>query len=292
MIMFVRDLTVIDAAYLCPLRGIVGESWLVDVELRGELNEMSMLFDFARVKKQIKALIDAEVDHRLLVPQFAPATLIEPSREGYLYIDFLAENNTIHLHCPEQSFAVIPSAEISIDSVTAYLQQRILDVLPGNVNGLTLTLHHEPIEKPIYHYTHGLKKHDGNCQRIAHGHRSTIEIYVDDQRDKMLEAEWCKRWTDIYLGTQEDCVPVTGLTLSQTAQELITDDLYYGFRYTSAQGEFQLALSKDSCEILETDTTVELLAEHIASVIKADFPAQTIRVVAYEGVGKGAIAER
>jgi 6-pyruvoyl-tetrahydropterin synthase len=292
MIMFVKDLTVIDAAYLCPQRGIVGESWLVDVELRGELNEMSMLFDFARVKKQIKALLDADVDHRLLVPQQAPETLIEPAQGGYLYIDFLAENKTFHLHCPEQSFAIIPSAAITIASVTEYLQQRIMAVLPDNVEGLTLTLHHESIETPIYHYTHGLKKHDGNCQRIAHGHRSTIEIYVDDQRDKTLEAEWCKRWTDIYLGTQEDCVPVTTLAMSQTAQELMTDDLYYGFRYTSAQGEFQLAMPKDSCEVLDTDTTVELLADHIARVIKVDFPAQTIRVVAYEGVGKGAIAEQ
>ena len=38
MKMFVRDLTVIDASRLCLQRGLVGEGWLVDVMLDGELN--------------------------------------------------------------------------------------------------------------------------------------------------------------------------------------------------------------------------------------------------------------
>ena len=54
MKLFVRDLTVIDSSYLCERRGMVGESWLVDIEMSGELNEMSMLLDFGRVKKLIK----------------------------------------------------------------------------------------------------------------------------------------------------------------------------------------------------------------------------------------------
>ena len=35
MKLFVRDLTVIDVSYLCAARGMVGESWLVDIELTG-----------------------------------------------------------------------------------------------------------------------------------------------------------------------------------------------------------------------------------------------------------------
>jgi adenine-specific DNA glycosylase len=44
--------------------------------------------------------------------------------------------------------------------------------------------------------------------------------------------------------------------------------------------------------MLDTDTTVELIAAHIADTLKSEFPEDEIRVKAYEGVGKGAIAKR
>lgn len=289
MILFVRDLTVIDAAYLCPHRGVVGESWLVDIELTGELNEMSMLFDFAKVKKQLKSIIDAEVDHRLLLPQKAPETLIEQAAPGYVFVDFLSEDHTIHLHCPEQAFAVIPASEITPETVTAYLLTLISNQLPGNIDGLKITLRHEHIPTPSYHYTHGLKKHDGNCQRIAHGHRSMIELWVDDVRDHALEQYWATRWQDIYLGSEDDLVPIAKLELSEAGKELASDEQHFGFRYTSAQGDFQLAIPKESCEIIDTDTTVELLASYIARHLKPQLQDKALKVVAYEGVGKGAI---
>ena len=48
MQLFVNDLTVMDFSYLCPERGMVGESWIVDVVLSGVLNEESMVLDFGK----------------------------------------------------------------------------------------------------------------------------------------------------------------------------------------------------------------------------------------------------
>ncbi|WP_338166504.1 6-pyruvoyl trahydropterin synthase family protein [Vibrio sp. 10N] len=292
MNLFVRDLTVIDSSYLCEKRGMVGESWIVDVILSGELNEMSMVLDFGKVKKQIKQLIDEYVDHRLLVPMKSEAVRHASSERGYTKLDFLRGEQSIHLHCPDQGFCLIDTDAITIDSVTAYIYDILKGNLPDNVQGLEITLRHEPIDGAFYHYTHGLKKHDGNCQRIAHGHRSPIELLVDGQRDADLERAFALRWQDIYLGSLEDQVSLATLNLSEHANN-ISDATHYGFCYSAPQGEFELAIAKQETEILDTDTTVELLANYIADEVdKTLNENQTLQVIAYEGVGKGAMAFR
>ncbi|MDO2952023.1 6-pyruvoyl trahydropterin synthase family protein [Aeromonas simiae] len=289
MKLFVRDLTVIDSSYLCERRGMVGESWLVDIELGGELNEMSMLLDFGRVKKLIKAIIDREVDHKLLVPADSPLLRKGEVAPGELTVDWLRPGRSIHLRCPEQAFAFIPGVHVERESLTAYLMQVLARELPGNIKDLTLTLRHEKIEGAFYHYSHGLKKHDGNCQRIAHGHRSPVELYVDGERDEALEAAFAERWSDIYLGTLEDEVALSTLSLSPNAAKLEPSS-HIGFAYEAPQGRFELAMPRAEVEMIDTDTTVELLAHFIAREVKKQVGDKFLKVVAYEGVGKGAIA--
>lgn len=289
MKLFVRDLTVIDSSYLCERRGMVGESWLVDIEMSGELNEMSMLLDFGRVKKLIKSIIDEEVDHKLLVPTGCGQVHIDALDNGECTVDLLRPGRSIHLRCPSQAFALIPGPQIDKESVTRYLLGVLAERLPGNIKDLTLTLRQERIDGAFYHYSHGLKKHDGNCQRIAHGHRSPIEILVDGERDEELELNWAERWADIYLGTEEDQVALSELVLSERASGELGEH-HLGFKYVAPQGLFQLAMPASEVEMIDTDTTIELLAHYIAREVKKSVGDKFIKIVAYEGVGKGAIA--
>lgn len=297
MQLFVNDLTVMDFSYLCPKRGMVGESWIVDVVLNGELNEESMVLDFGRVKKDLKRLIDLYVDHKLLVPVEHDYTETHHDElSDTVTVHFNRPNKSIHLACPDEAYAFIYASSVTQASVKEYLKQIIATELPGNVEGIDIKLREEHIETPFYHYTHGLKKHDGNCQRIAHGHRSRIDVQVQHAVDMVSSSQrtqltrdwqqyWAKRFKDIYIGTAEDLI-------SQTV--LVTDDrltkTHYFFAYESSQGRFELVIPKAECEIIDTDSTVERLAQFMADEQRRLAPDFSHIVMAYEGVGKGAIA--
>ena len=92
---------------------------------------------------------------------------------------------------------------------------------------------------------------------------------------------WCDQWKTIYLASETD-------KLDAYENEGIT---YYHFGYDAPQGRFEFHVPASRCDLLQTDSTVERIAEHIASAIKGKFPDDSIRIKAYEGVNKGAIAE-
>ncbi|MGJ8692415.1 MAG: 6-carboxytetrahydropterin synthase [Thalassotalea sp.] len=290
MQLFVNDLTVIDFSYLCPERGIVGESWIVDVLLDGTLNEQSMVLDFGIVKKQIKAIIDDAVDHKLLLPALNKnLTVTDSTREDHEYVDFISTRATYFLQSPRCAFAKIDGDVVDIDNVTRHLTAIIKAQLPQNVDGLTLTLRPEIIDGFYYHYTHGLKKHDGNCQRIAHGHRSKIQLFKNNMRSIALEKSWCQRWEDIYIASECDHVTFTDVELSGNAKQQLSNS-FETFAYFAPQGRFDIAVEKKILEIVDCDSTVELLADYIARQLKSTSPSDNFKVIAYEGVAKGAIA--
>ncbi len=289
MQLFVNDLTVMDFSYLCPERGMVGESWIVDVVLNGVLNEESMVLDFGRVKKELKALIDLHVDHKLLVPVEHPFTQVQHiENSDSVKVHFRRPDKSIHLYCPDEAYAFIYAEEVTIESVKRYLKQIIATQLPGNVEAIELQLRAEEISTPFYHYTHGLKKHDGNCQRVAHGHRSRVDAFVDDQPSSKWQAYWAERWEDIYIGTREDLV--NDAQLLREDADIISVEEHYIFSYEASQGRFELAIPKSECELVDTDSTVECLAQFMATEQKRLAPENKHKVMAFEGVGKGAIA--
>lgn len=291
MQLFVNDLTVIDFSYLCPERGMVGESWIVDIILDGRLNEQSMVLDFGRVKKQIKRIIDAAVDHKLAVPtEHSYTQVTHNEQQGTLWVDFMRpQASSIHLYCPADAFAFIDAEAVTMASIIDYLRAVIKRELPENVDAIQLQLRTEEIPGAYYHYTHGLKKHDGNCQRIAHGHRSRLYVTRDGVRDTAIEQQWATTWRDIYLGSADDVVPIAELQRSKQAL-LITEHSHVGYSYRADQGLFELAIPRSENYLIPTDSTVECIATYLAQQIKQQHPDEHIQVTGFEGVGKGAIS--
>jgi 6-pyruvoyl-tetrahydropterin synthase len=280
--LFVDNLTVIDFAYLDPERGLVGESWIADVVLGGELDDQGMVFDFSDVKKTIKRVIDEQVDHRLVIPADYTGLATDPEAPNTLTWTLRDGSRIVH-RGPREAFVMVTGETLTTSAVAGLLEAELSAVLPGNVTSIQIGLREEEIEGAYYHYVHGLKKHLGNCQRIAHGHRSPIRIRRNGERDAALERSWAERWRDIYVGSEED-----------VSDRLVdTDGTHYiTFDYEANQGEFRLTLPESRVYMMQTDTTVELIASHIADQCKADLPADQIQVRAFEGVGKGALAER
>ena len=273
--LFVDNLTMIDCSVLDPKRGLIGASWKVDVELTGELDEQGMVFDFSQVKKTIKSYIDETVDHKLLAPQEYEG-LNRISQEPLTLSFKTLSGETLEHRSPEQAVCLIDTQRISKEVVGNFLAESLMAKMPSNVDAVILNLEEEADPGHYFCYSHGLKKHDGNCQRIAHGHRSQIQIWHNGKRSAELEQKIASQWADIYLGSEEDVL--------KQADETIQ------FAYQSAQGQFHLKLDKTRVHLMSCDSTIECIADHVLSLLD-DQPGE-VTVKAFEGIGKGAIAVR
>ncbi len=279
MQLFVDSLTNVDFSYLHPERGLLGETWVASTLLGGALDQQGMVCDFGIVKKTLRNWLDDELDHRLAVPTRSPnLTLHDQGDQIKLSWRYGSGHQVIHCTAPKQAIALIDCEEINRQSTSAWCIAELRKLLPDTIDQLNLDFVLESIDGAFYHYSHGLKKHAGNCQRIAHGHRSRIHIWRNDQPAHDLEEQWANTFRDIYIGTRSD----------------ITREDSNGktFSYTTSQGFFELTMPNNSCYLIDTDSTVEWIATHIADQLKAQEPNTNIKVKAFEGLQKGAIIQR
>ncbi len=262
-----------------PERGILGQSWQLNVALQGALDHQGMILDFGEVKRRIKQWVDDTYDHRLIVPKDYPGCRYKRDN-GRIELEFrLQSGGRISYGGPKEGISLIDSALIDPEILATAIRCSLRSKLPGNVHRLDIELEDESISGASYRYSHGLRQHRGNCQRIAHGHRSRIKIYRDGERCEALELEWARRWRDIYIGNRAD--------LQREFKQQGID--YAQFGYKADQGLYELTLPRESCYLVDFDSTVENLAEHIAGRLQLEHPGSDFRVFAFEGIDKGAI---
>ena len=279
MQLFVRHLSHIDCSYLDATHGVMGTSWIVDIILDGVLDEQGMVMDFSDVKKHIKDQIDASLDHTLLVAADDPNLHIKEEAESY-HLTYQCAHGVIEHLSPKQAVTLLSCQTIDATVIKAYLERDIQESLQHHSLAVHITIREEAIDGAWYCYSHGLKQHGGNCQRIAHGHRSQIHIFHRHQRHHSLESVWAERWHGRYLANRHDVLK------TQTKNGID----YTVFAYEANQGYFQLTLPTACCYLLDEETTVEHLAQHIADRLTAETGLKELAIHAFEGVDKGAIA--
>ncbi|WP_353248157.1 6-carboxytetrahydropterin synthase [Salinisphaera sp. T31B1] len=275
--LFVDHVTHIDCGVLDPDTGLGGRTWLVDAELTGRRDDSGMLFDFGPAKRLLKREIDALLDHRLLVPARASGLTCHGNGNGLSFV--CRAGNRLDYAGPPSGMAAIDAEHIDSAGLTAWLTPRVAAALPAHIDRLRLTLRPERIDGASYHYCHGLKNHDGDCQRMGHGHRCRLAVEMDGRDRPDLARSWADRWQGVFIGQREDRVD-------------IAPDGRQHFAYSAPQGRFSMRLAAERCVLLDGPPTVENIADHIAGELAAAHPGHALRVRAYEGVGKGAIATR
>jgi len=276
--LFVENLSNVDISYIDAKRGLVGESWLAGLTLTGQLDNQSMICDFGIVKRNAKNWLDEHIDHKLVIPTQMPGIHITKHKDSTTVQFDHPLGGQFICSAPHEAFCLIETKEINTASVSSWIAKNLAPDIPGDIQAIDITLNTELIGGAYYHYSHGLKKHAGNCQRIAHGHRSILQIFIDGARQPELEKSWAKKWQDIYIGTKEDLHD----------QPAINNISHQHYQYETAQGLFSLTLPTLACYNMKSDTTVEQIANHIAKRFLQS--GHSVTVKAFEGVGKGAIA--
>jgi 6-pyruvoyl-tetrahydropterin synthase len=279
--LFVRELTVLDYAFFDPQRGVLGGSLDVDVTFVGLLDHEGVVFDFSLAKKAVKKVIDDLCDHRLVLPN----SLVRDLGDGMIEVDTTyGRGNRLLYQCPEEGVCALDADAYSLPAMRVHLMKEVMRVMPENVDRVELDFRDEELGiAPHYRYTHGLKQHYGNCQRLLHGHRNRVDVFIDGQREPSLEERVCEMWKDIHLAIPENLVGEEHeVGRRQDHLDAVSLD------YTSSQGRFSLTLPGKAVYVMPLETTVENISRHLRDLVQDWVGADRhVEVFAYEGIRKG-----
>lgn len=293
---FIRNVTVLDAALLDARIGPRGRSWYVDVEIKGIKDDEGIVLDFSDAKKQVKQIIDDAFDHRLI----APATAVR--RESTRYVvesgyEIQSKNGVFFLECPHSHLVVVPEETCAklAQGVTTQMEDLIatelMKSLPSSVVEVKVKLreHEDRAEDWYFTYTHSLRHHKGNCQRF-HGHSNIIELKTKSIFSKELSILASKLLADKYLVAEDyvcsadDFKKLSPAIVEKLSHGEISQSCFVS--YLGSQGEVRVVIPKDAVILMPSESTIENIADFVRAKVE-----MTSSVYAYEGLLKGAVSE-
>ncbi len=291
--LFYDHVTVLDYAYFSDQLGPVGHSQIVDVEFIGETDHEGVLYDFSMAKKKVKEIIDRDCDHRFVVPQ---SSVQRNDGRVYFKANFGYDDEFMEYWCPEEGVCEIDAAHVSNETLITYLEKQVMKEMPNTVKAIKLRLREENLEKEssFFHYTHGLKDHYGNCQRLLHGHRNTVNVFRNSVRDYETEEIIATQHFSscIHFALWENVVNKEEIKKNEDQEFPIgrlSNTPIVHVKYESSQGVFEGKFPGKICYITPQESTVENLSIHFAKLVKSEYADkhEQITVNAFEGIGKG-----
>ncbi|MBT3983690.1 MAG: hypothetical protein HOE90_20205 [Bacteriovoracaceae bacterium] len=293
--LFYNGVTVLDYAYYDESLGVVGNSLYADVEFVGETDDEGVIFDFSHAKKKVKEIIDRDCDHRFVIPQ---GLLKKNGEVGVVDYKFGTSDQSVYYEGPLEAFCEIPTATVSYENISAYLEDVVLKELPNNISSVKISLREEIFSEDdeIFHYTHGLRDHYGNCQRLFHGHRNSINVIRNGKRSRELEQTFSeKQFTGnihfCYWDNVENKDQILAVMDGKEPEGKHNQIESVVVTYKSGQGIFKCVLPGSMVYFLPIESTVENLGLYFAKASKSMVDiGDSITVRAFEGIGKGSIA--
>jgi len=284
--LFLKDFTTLDFAFLCPEKGIQGESFWVSAELTGHLDEQGFVMDFGKAKKTLKEVVDESLDHRCALAKNSNALQNFSAKENSLSIDFVS----IHYSCPKQAIALIESDTINKNSISRFLEEKIAEKFSSTLKIKIILREEEAFTREAnFRYTHGLKFHDGNCQRLIHGHRNLIEVFVNKNKSGEHERFLADLFADIHFVQKENLENRNELDLPLNQRQ---KENYKTAKisYTSPQGFFLAHIPASQIIILENEPSIENITAFAWTELQTRFSIapESLEVHGYEGLHKGA----
>lgn len=264
--MYIDDLTAIDFS-VYDGKDIKGDSISLSVMVTGEENETGMISDFGKIKPRLKHICDEEVDHRLVCdPRYLT------TQNGISVGEFPVSCGTINARGPSVMFCAIPMvADDYVADIQHYLMTKFSQAMPEFEFEIELSRS----KTASFQYNHGLKLHDGNCQRIIHGHSSDLDIQIN--------GEACLKSHDWIAST------LNGKHFFNHSDVVLGEDSAT-VRYSASQGDFEVQLPQQLVEVIQGEPSIENISKHIAKRVEEYNPdAYSVRVRVSEGLSKGAV---
>ena len=292
---FLEDLDRIDVSIFDPSRGVVGESWHVDLHVSGPLDDNGFVQDFSPLKAEVKQAIKGSIDHALIVPAGSPAVQTE-DLGGEIHLRLTDHSGEKpfdwEYSAPREAVLHVGGETVSTEAVEAAIATRLAETAAAHLTNIRVKLRAESAHptEAFFSYTHGITGHRGLCQRLLHGHRSRLKVEIDGERRPDLEHRLV---TDVlgpsvHIGARWQ---IKSGPVEPYMRTSARDRKPVRLAYKGTLGSYYAVVPSDRFLLIDGETSIENLTLFLAKYLQRDYHDSKIAVSCYEGIGKGALVE-